>query len=52
MKINNSVDDWRRKCVGQNNESLIIKGAEKPELTAQCVQDMQVIQDPKPVQIL
>ena len=52
LKINNSVDDWRRKCVGQNNESLIIKGAEKPELTAQCVQDMQVIQDPKPVQIL
>ncbi len=44
--------EWRTKCVGQNNESLQILSLGKPELIAQCVQDMQVIQEPKPVQIL
>ena len=41
-----------QKCVGQNNESLQILASEKPQLIVQCVQDMQVIQEPKPVQIL
>jgi hypothetical protein len=45
-------ENWRRRCVGQNNESLQILAMEKPELVAQCVQDMQVLQEPKPVQIL
>ena len=45
-------ENWRRRCVGQNNESLQILATEKPELIAQCVQDMQVLQEPKPVQIL
>ena len=44
--------EWRQKCVGQNNENLQILAAEKPQLIAQCVQDMQVIQEPKPIQIL
>ena len=44
--------EWSQKCVGQNNENLQILATEKPQLIAQCVQDMQVIQEPKPVQIL
>ena len=44
--------EWNKKCVGQNNESLQILAMGRPELMAQCVQDMQVIQEPKPVQIL
>ena len=44
--------EWNQKCVGQNNESLQILSLGKPELIAQCVQDMQVIQEPKPIQIL
>ena len=44
--------EWRQKCVGQNNENLQILALEKPQLIAQCVQDMQVIQEPKPIQIL
>ena len=41
-----------QKLVGQNNENLQILAAEKPKLVAQGVQDMQVIQEPKPIQIL
>ena len=44
--------EWSQKCVGQNNENLQILASEKPQLIAQCVQDMQVIQEPRPVQIL
>ena len=48
--IKNTI--YSQQCVGQNNESLQILASEKPELVAQCVQDMQVIQEPKPIQVL
>ena len=52
-RVNKILDiEWRQRCVGQNNESLQILATAKPELIAQCVQDLQVIQEPKPVQIL
>ena len=51
-KTNISKEDWNKRCVGQNNESLQIIAPEKPGLIAQCVQDMEVIQEPRPVQIL
>ena len=52
-RINKKTNiEWNQKCVGQNNESLQILSLGKPELIAQCVQDMQVIQEPKPIQIL
>ena len=43
---------WNMRCVGQNNENLQIIAAPKPELLIQCVQDINVIQEPRPVQIL
>ena len=45
-------EQWNKKCVGQNNENIQILAAEKPELLIQCVQDIKVIQEPKPVQVL
>ena len=47
-----SQGEWNETCVGQNNENLQIFPREKPELLVQCVQDIKVIQEPKPVQIL
>ncbi len=46
------IKQWNKKCVGQNNENIQILAAEKPELLIQCVQDIKVIQEPKPVQVL
>ena len=46
------MEDWNKRCVGQNNENLQILATEKPELLVQYVQDLTVIQEPKPVQIL
>ena len=51
-KINLNKNNWNKRCVGQNNENLQIIAAEKPELLMQCVQDIKVIQEPRPVQIL
>ena len=51
-KINLNKNNWDKRCVGQNNENLQIIAAEKPELLMQCVQDIKVIQEPRPVQIL
>ena len=51
-KINLNKNNWHKRCVGQNNENLQIIAAERPELLMQCVQDLKVIQEPKPVQIL
>ena len=51
-KINLNKNNWNKRCVGQNNENLQIIAAEKPELLMQCVQDLKVIQEPRPVQIL
>ena len=45
-------ESWGKVCVGQNNENLQIIASEPPELIAQCVHDMQVIQEKKPVKIL
>ena len=47
-----SKAEWNRRNVGQNNENLQILAAERPELLVQCVQDIKVIQEPRPVQIL
>ena len=44
--------EWNLRCVGQNNENLQILAGERPELLVQYVQDMKVIQEPRPVQIL
>ena len=46
------IQNWGKVCVGQNNENLQIIASEPPELIAQCVHDMQVIQEKKPVKIL
>lgn len=54
-QINKSMkakQEWNRRNVGQNNENLQIIAAERPELLVQCVQDIKVIQEPRPVQIL
>ena len=51
-KTNISKEDWNKRCVGQNNENLQIIAPEKPGLIAQCVQDMKVIGEQRPVQIL
>ena len=47
-----SQEEWNEICVGQKNENLQIFPKERPELLVQCVQDIKVIQEPKPVQIL
>ena len=54
ININKNVSkaEWNKRCVDQNNENLQIIAPEKPQLIAQCVQEMQVIQKPMPVQIL
>ena len=54
ININKNISkaDWNKRCVDQNNENLQIIAPEKPQLIAQCVQEMQVIQKPMPVQIL
>ena len=52
MNLNKTSEEWNETCVGQNNENLQIFPREKPELLVQCVQDIKVIQEPKPVQIL
>ena len=51
-KINLNKNNWNKRCVGQNNENLQIIAAERPELLMQCVQDIKVIQEPRPVQII
>ena len=60
-KININIDvakskklkeKWNQKIVGQNNENLQIIAAPQPELLIQCVQDINVIQEPRPVQII
>ena len=45
-------EKWNQRCVGQNNENLQILAAPQPELLIQCVQDINVIQEPRPVQII
>ena len=50
--IKNTNIIYSQKCVGQKNESLQILASKKPELIAQCVQDMEVIQEPKPIQVI
>ena len=51
-KMRKLKEEWNKRIVGQNNENLQIIAAEKPELMIQCVQDINVIQEPRPVQIL
>ena len=45
-------EQWNKRFVGQKNENIQILAAEKPELLIQCVQEIKVIQEPKPVQVL